>query len=114
LLDYPGCGLCQGSPNPARIRESAERAFQALQAQTHGRFAPGSLGVVGCWLGAAAALQIAERSPVGRMILVAPFTALDGMAAQSLWAFLSAHCCGTASATSEPSGACWFESPCPK
>jgi hypothetical protein len=38
LVDYPGYGLCEGSPNPARIRESAERAFQALQAQTHGRF----------------------------------------------------------------------------
>ena len=23
LVDYPGYGLCQGSPNPARIRESA-------------------------------------------------------------------------------------------
>lgn len=84
LVDYPGYGTCEGSPNPARILESAEAAFHAVQDRTHWSVAPESLGVVGWSLGAAAALQFADHRPVGRVILVAPFTTMDAMAKQVL------------------------------
>jgi uncharacterized protein len=35
LIDYPGYGNCEGSPNPQSILENTEDAFQALLAQKH-------------------------------------------------------------------------------
>jgi pimeloyl-ACP methyl ester carboxylesterase len=79
FVDYPGYGVCEGRPNPAHILESAEKAFHALQDRTHWNLGQESLGVVGWSLGAAAALQFADKQPVGQLILVAPFTTMSDL-----------------------------------
>jgi uncharacterized protein len=79
FVEYPGYGRCEGSPNPAHILESSEQAFHALQERTHWSFDPESIGVVGWSLGAAAAVQFADKQSVGQLILVAPFTTMGDM-----------------------------------
>jgi len=77
LVDYPGYGLCSGRPTPARILETSEKAFRALQDQNGWNFGPESIGILGCSLGAAAGLQFAAQHPVARLILVSPFTTMN-------------------------------------
>lgn len=77
LVDYPGYGLCSGRPTPARILETSEKAFSVLQDQNGWNFGPESIGILGCSLGAAAGLQFAVQHPVGRLILVSPFTTMN-------------------------------------
>jgi pimeloyl-ACP methyl ester carboxylesterase len=79
FVEYPGYGSCEGSPNPARILETSEKAFHALQDRKHWSFGPESIGVVGWSRGAAAAVQFADKQPVGQVILVAPFTTMSDM-----------------------------------
>lgn len=80
LVDYPGYGSCEGSPTPAHILETSEKAFHAMQDQAYWTFHPESVGLLGWSLGAAAALQFAARYPVGQLILVSPFTTMNDMA----------------------------------
>jgi len=77
LVDYPGYGLCSGRPTPARILETSEKAFRALQDQNGWNFGRESVGILGCSLGAAAGLQFAAQHPVARLILVSPFTTMN-------------------------------------
>jgi pimeloyl-ACP methyl ester carboxylesterase len=83
LLDYPGYGASAGQPRPATILESTEAALAALA--LHLGLRPPDLAarvrVLGHSLGAAAVLLHATRHPVGRIVLVSPFTSLKDMAA---------------------------------
>ena len=78
LIDYPGYGVCEGSASPETIRSSTREAFQAWQREFGFESQP-SWATLGHSLGAAAALQFAEDHPVGRIVLLAPFTSLADM-----------------------------------
>jgi uncharacterized protein len=79
FVEYPGYGSCQGSPNPTHILETSQGAFHALQGRMHWSFDPESTGVVGWSLGAAAAVQFADKQSVEQVILIAPFTTMSDM-----------------------------------
>ena len=76
LVDYPGYGVSEGSPNPASILENLRKAVP-LACETAG-FPIGESGtrgvVFGHSLGAASALLAAEEFSVKRAVLLAPFT----------------------------------------
>jgi pimeloyl-ACP methyl ester carboxylesterase len=82
LLDYPGYGNNQGRPSPTTILESAETALGALAIHlgTDRADLDSRLMVMGHSLGAAAVLLYAARHPVGRIVLISPFTSLKDMA----------------------------------
>ncbi len=78
MVDYPGYGLCEGRPNPARIRENARLALQTvIDERLEGR--QPALGLLGHSLGAAAVLLAAQDFDADRLILLAPFTSLMEM-----------------------------------
>lgn len=83
LLDYPGYGGNQGRPDPTSILESAETALAALalHLETDRIDLESRLLIMGHSLGAAAVLGYAGRHPVGRIVLISPFTSLKDMAA---------------------------------
>ena len=78
LIDYPGYGACEGSASPETIRLSTREAVQAWKRE-FGLESQPSWATLGHSLGAAAALQFAEDHPVGRIVLLAPFTSLADM-----------------------------------
>lgn len=78
MVDYPGYGLCTGSPSPARIQENAVAAWKALVASHFEGQSP-ALGLAGHSLGAAAALLAAQELAADRLLLLAPFTSLVEM-----------------------------------
>lgn len=81
LVDYPGYGLCEGNPNPGRIRDAGKAAIAALAAHlgaTTADLQP-QLAVLGHSLGCAAALMLAEDLQVRRGVLVSPFTSMTDM-----------------------------------
>lgn len=82
FVDYPGYGLCEGSPDPESIRETAVGAVEALRpllgwdvTQLRER-----TGVIGHSLGCAAGLVAAEALQLRRAVLCAPFTTMTEMA----------------------------------
>ena len=79
LVDYPGYGSGEGSPNPGAILENSERAFQALLEMKSWKLGPERLGVLGHSLGGAAALQFAAKNRVRKIVLVSTFTTMDEM-----------------------------------
>ena len=79
MVDYPGYGLCAGSPTPARIQENAVAALKSLVATKFDGRTP-ALGLAGHSLGAAAALLAAQELTADRLLLLAPFTSLMDMA----------------------------------
>ncbi len=88
LVDYPGYGLCEGSPTRERIRKSARGAFEAL-ASHFGISArqlenASEINVLGFSIGTATGLDFAVEHPVRRVILLAPFTSLLDMARLSV------------------------------
>jgi pimeloyl-ACP methyl ester carboxylesterase len=91
LVDYPGYGRCQGRPSPAAILESTTGALAALATEISLPVAEiqAELGVLGHSLGAAAALLYAGRRPVGKLVLLSPFTSLKDMAARIVGPLLS-------------------------
>lgn len=82
LVDYPGYGECEGSPNPGRIRDNYRAAFAALAADlgtTPEKLAPHT-GAFGQSLGAAAALDGMVALGLKRALILCPFTSLQDMA----------------------------------
>jgi uncharacterized protein len=77
LIDYPGYGICEGSPNPQSILENSEKAYQALLDQV--QLCADVLCVLGHSLGGAAALQFAAKHQVCKIVLISTFTTMDDM-----------------------------------
>ncbi|XHR27757.1 MAG: alpha/beta hydrolase [Chthoniobacteraceae bacterium] len=86
LVEYPGYGACKGHPSSKAIQESADAALAALA----GRLGVAEdvlephLATLGHSLGCAAALGFAARHPVGRVVLLAPFTSMEDMARRTV------------------------------
>ena len=90
LVDYPGYGLCKGSPCLASIAESSEKAYEEWKRLAGKGNAEIKIGTLGHSLGAAAALIFAAKhQEVGVIILAAPFTSLIDMAKMRAGALLS-------------------------
>ena len=87
LIDYPGYGECDGSASPEKILASSEIAWAQWQ-EKYGNMEIPSLGILGHSLGAATALQLAERIPVGRVVLLSPFTSIADMVRKMFGAWL--------------------------
>ena len=81
LIDYPSYGDCEGSPNPARIRESSKAAVAALARHLSTSLAElqPRLAVLGHSLGSAAALMAADDLDLRRGVLLSPFTSMTDM-----------------------------------
>lgn len=86
FVDYPGYGLCEGRPNPARIEESIVKITQQLQTDLHwsDEDLRAKCGVFGHSLGCAAALIAADRLQLKRAVLCAPFTTMTDMARRTV------------------------------
>lgn len=76
LFDYPGFGLCQGTPTRRTILDSSEQALLALAGvlKVDPNYFEGRIGLVGHSLGCAAALQFAPHHDLDRIVLLSPFT----------------------------------------
>lgn len=88
LVDYPGYGICEGSPGPNQIDENGEAAFK-LAAEKTGLESDSlatRTGILGHSLGCAAGLRFACRHSVDRIILLSPFTSLQDMAGRAVGA----------------------------
>lgn len=82
FLDYPGFGLCEGTPSPGRILDASTAAVEALRQRlgwSAERMAE-RLGVFGYSLGTGVAMQHAAAHPVRAVVLAAPYTSLADMA----------------------------------
>lgn len=84
FVDYPGYGLCDGSPNPERIDETVDGAIEALWAKLGADVGAGRarLCVIGHSLGAAVGLRAAARHHIDKVVLLAPFTTMREMASR--------------------------------
>jgi len=82
FVDYPGYGLCEGSPNPARIKETIQQVAGRMQTEFGWSAADvqARCGVIGHSLGCAAALIAADDLKINRAVLCAAFTSLSDMA----------------------------------
>jgi len=78
LIDYPGYGACEGSPNSRAIMETADAALAAIGQPVEAL----DLRTLGHSLGAANALAFAARHEVSQVVLISPFTSLRDMARQ--------------------------------
>jgi uncharacterized protein len=79
LLEYPGYGLCAGSPGADSILENAIAAYHAFVDSKRWIVRRPRLGILGWSIGAAAGLQFAEKFPVQDLVLLAPFTTMEDM-----------------------------------
>jgi pimeloyl-ACP methyl ester carboxylesterase len=76
--EYVGYGRSTGYPSEAGCRASAEAAYHFL---THDRrIDPKRLMIVGFSLGAAVAIDLASRFPIGGLIALSPFVSLGAVA----------------------------------
>lgn len=82
MIDYPGYGDCQGTPNPARIREASKAAVNALAVhlKTSMDELQTRLAVLGHSIGCAAGLMAADDFRIQRVVLISPFTTMTEMA----------------------------------
>ena len=86
FIDYPGYGLCEGHPNPARVQENIVELSEALRKDLHWseeEFQKRT-GVLGHSLGSAAALIAADKLHLQSAILCAPFTTMTDMAKRTV------------------------------
>ncbi|MCE9518585.1 MAG: alpha/beta hydrolase [Verrucomicrobia bacterium] len=86
FMDYPGYGLCEGSPNPDRIEESIVALTSKLQGDLHwsdAQFRARS-GIFGHSLGCAAGLIAMDRFQLKSGVICAPFTTMTDMAKRVL------------------------------
>lgn len=91
LVDYPGYGLCEGSPSRASIIGAVEASWPAL-ARDLGvsvEKLDADVSTMGFSMGAAAAMEFAARRPVKKVVLLAPFTSLKDMAKRAAGSFVS-------------------------
>jgi pimeloyl-ACP methyl ester carboxylesterase len=86
LVDYPGYGACEGSPNPARIRESLREVVPLAWRKLGWEGDPDStrLRFFGHSLGAAVCLIAASEFGIQNGVLVAPFTSTMDMSRELL------------------------------
>lgn len=82
LIDYPGYGFSEGTPQPQTILAGCEAALKALAGylDTPVSGLEENMGTVGHSLGCATSLQFATRHPVKRVVLASPFTSSYDMA----------------------------------
>jgi uncharacterized protein len=81
LVDFPGYGDCEGSPSPARIRESLRIAVPLAEKSLGWTISkPARLRFFGHSLGGAACLIAASEFGIQRGVLLAPFTSTMDMA----------------------------------
>lgn len=89
LFDYPGFGFNAGRPGTTAILDSSNAAFSALASHLHLAVPElqQRLAVLGHSIGAAAALQFAQRHPPRQLVLLAPFTSLraEAQAVYGAW-----------------------------
>ena len=86
FFDYPGYGESEGKAGPNSIQESLLTCLHGL-AERLGLPFPELIGrtsLIGHSLGAAVALQFADRYPVREIILLAPFTSMLDMAKRTV------------------------------
>lgn len=76
LVDYPGYGLNEGTPNFEGNVQAPHAAYSALISQ-YG--APEKLSVIGHSLGASVATYFALNQSVSSLILLSPFTSMQDM-----------------------------------
>ncbi len=81
FVDYPGYGLCEGKPNPDRIKENAKATAEAVRKELGWSEAElrERSGVFGHSIGCAAALIMADSQELKRAVLCAPFTSMTDM-----------------------------------
>lgn len=81
LVDFPGYGDCEGSPSPARIRESMKTVVSLASQELGWEGEPDAkrLRFFGHSLGSAACLIAAEEYKIQRGVLIAPFTSTMDM-----------------------------------
>jgi len=82
LIDYPGRGNSEGMMNPEKLYLSTEGALKALADHLGVETIDTEFSLLGHSFGTGIALQYAARSPVARIVLVAPFTTLRKALAQ--------------------------------
>ncbi len=82
FVDFPGYGLCEGSPNPARIEESIIALTEKLKSDLRWNDAQfrARSGVFGHSLGCAAGIIAMDRFQLKGAVLCAPFTTMTDMA----------------------------------
>jgi pimeloyl-ACP methyl ester carboxylesterase len=82
LIDYPGRGLSEGFMDPEEIYKNTEGALAALSEHFGLDRVNAELCLMGHSFGTGAALQMAARQEVSRIVLVAPFDTLRQAVAQ--------------------------------
>ncbi len=78
LLDYPGRGFSEGLMRPRHLPQTSRGALKALekQLQIDKNILKQNICLCGHSFGCGAALQYAQKIPVKRIVLLAPFTTL--------------------------------------
>lgn len=87
LVDYPGYGFSQGKPAPETIAVAARGAYDRMREKLgSGATAHLPIGLLGHSLGAAAGLELLQSisEPAQRIVLIAPFTSMSGMARRAV------------------------------